>query len=304
MDDAAPRRARSMAEMAELNGRLGGLDDIVAAIKAYRPRPSDVIITPFGKCGTTWLQQTFHCLRTRGDMDFDDISRVVPWIETARMVDIDLEAPQRAEPRGFKSHLSYTRVPKGARYIVSLRDPRDAMVSMYRFMEGWFLEPGAVSIDEFARARMQDRGDGSDYWTHLISWWEQRDNPDVLVLSYEYMTAEPKAAIRKVAAFSGLPLDDELLALTLDHTSLAFMLEHKDRFDDRMMRDASEAKGGLPPGSDSSKVRKGGVGGYRQELSEAMIAALDAKWAATVTPALGFASYAELEAELRGRLAN
>ena len=47
-----------------------------------------------------------------------------------------------AEPRAFKSHLPWMAVPKGARYIVSLRDPRDALVSMYRFMEGWFFEPG------------------------------------------------------------------------------------------------------------------------------------------------------------------
>lgn len=50
---------------------------------AFSPTPSDVIISPFGKYGTTWLQQVCHDLRTRGDMDFDDISRVVPWLETA-----------------------------------------------------------------------------------------------------------------------------------------------------------------------------------------------------------------------------
>ena len=32
-----------------------------------------VIITPFAKCGTTWLQQMVHSLRTGGDLDFDDI---------------------------------------------------------------------------------------------------------------------------------------------------------------------------------------------------------------------------------------
>jgi hypothetical protein len=302
MDAIAPRRARNMTEMGELQGRLGAAEDMAAAIASYRPRPTDIVITPFGKCGTTWLQQTFHTLRTRGDMDFDDISRVVPWIETARVVGLDLEAPQRAEPRGFKSHLSYTHIPKGARYVVSLRDPRDALVSMYRFMEGWYLEPGAVPIAEFAKPWITGRrGQGSDYWSHLISWWEQRDNPDVLVLSYENMTAEPAANVRRLAAFCGIPLDDELLALTLSRTSLAFMLEHKDKFDDFMMRKVSEERGGLPAGSDSAKVRKGGVGGYRQELPEEIIRALDAKWTEVVTPALGFADYAALEAALRAR---
>jgi hypothetical protein len=188
-----PRRAHTMAEMNELQGRMMKLPDIMASIASYKPRATDVIITPFGKCGTTWLQQTFHTLRTGGDMDFDDISRVVPWIETAVALGIDLEAPQRAAPRGFKSHLSYTQVPKGAKYVVALRDPKDAFVSMYRFMEGWWIEPGKVSYEQFLEPRLKGRVHGQDYWSHLVSWWEQRDNPDVLLFSYEQMTADPEA---------------------------------------------------------------------------------------------------------------
>src|SRR5580658_1008542 len=232
----APRRARSIAEWNEIRGRMSAPEDVPEAIKSYRARPTDIVITPFGKCGTTWLQQTFHTLRTGGDMDFDDISRVVPWIETALVVGLDLEAPQRAEPRGFKSHLSYDRMPKGARYVVSLRDPKDAAVSMFRFMEGWFLEPGSASVDEFALARLAEPDDSSTYWRHLISWWNERDNPDVLTFSYEQMTDQPEASIRRLAAFCGLPLDEALLALTLERSSLAYMLAHKDRFDDAMMR--------------------------------------------------------------------
>ena len=145
MDASSPRRARSLEEMDELDARMGELD-MAAAIADYRPRPGDVIISPYAKCGTTWLQQTFHTLRTGGDMDFDDISRVVPWIETSRLLEIDLEAPQRADPRGFKSHLAWDEIPKGARYVVSQREPKDALVSMHRFMEGWMLEPGAVGV--------------------------------------------------------------------------------------------------------------------------------------------------------------
>src|SRR2546423_137232 len=128
-DDAAPRRARNLAELGAIQRRMFGPKDIAASIAAYRSRPTDVVISPFGKCGTTWLQQIFHTLRTRGDMDFDDISRVVPWIETSRTLGLDLEAPQRASPRGFKSHLAYDLMPKAARYVVSLRDPKDALVS-------------------------------------------------------------------------------------------------------------------------------------------------------------------------------
>src|SRR5262249_55863678 len=157
-------------------------EEIGASIAAYRPRPTDVIISPFAKCGTTWLQQIFHTLRTRGDLDFDDISRVVPWIETSTMLGLDLEAPQKAEPRGFKSHLPYDAIPPGTKGIVSLRDPKDALVSFYHFMSGWFLEPGAVALGDFADDWMA-RGVGGTYWNHLLSWWKVRHAPDVLMLS-------------------------------------------------------------------------------------------------------------------------
>jgi hypothetical protein len=300
----APRRALSMAEMGPMQAKMFRADEIIASVGAYRPRPSDIVISPFGKCGTTWLQQTFHCLRTRGDMDFDDISRVAPWIETATALGIDLAAAQRAEPRGFKSHLPYHLLPSGAKYVVALRDPKDAFVSMYRFMEGWFFEPGAVSMAEFAALRTAERPDGSDYWGHLLSWWAQRDNPDVLLLSYEHMSAEPAASVRRLAAFCGIALDEDLLALTLENSSLDFMLRHKDRFDDLMMRRLSEQRCNLPADSDSAKVRKGGVGGHRQELSAELSAALDTIWAERVAPKTGFADYAALEADLRRRAEN
>src|SRR5690348_4535759 len=104
-----------MAEMFALQAKSWNSEERARSIASYRPRPTDIIISPYAKCGTTWLQQTFHCLRTRGDMDFDDVSRVVPWIETARQLGLDLEVPQRGSPRGFKSHLPYDQVPKGAR---------------------------------------------------------------------------------------------------------------------------------------------------------------------------------------------
>lgn len=261
--------------------------------KPYEPRSTDVIITPYGKCGTTWLQQTFHTLRTRGDMEFDDISRVVPWIETSPLLGLDLNAAQRAEPRGFKSHLSYTDVPKGAKYIVSIRDPKDALVSMYKFMEGWFMEPGAVTLDDFAQQNYM-RGEQKTYWKHLISWWEVRNEPNVLMFSYEGMNKDREGTVRRVAEFCGIPLDDELLELTLKQTSFDFMLTHKSRFDDALMRTLSESVANLPAGSDSAKVREGKVGGHASLLSPAVIAELDEIWKDEIESRFGYASYDEM----------
>jgi len=278
-------------------GRMFPDSDREKALATYKPRPTDVIISPFGKCGTTWLQQTFHCLRTRGDMEFDDISRVVPWIETSVTLGLDINAGQRANPRGFKSHLAYDDLPKGARYVVSLRDPRDALVSMYKFMEGWFMEPATVPMEQFVHGWAA----GGRYWRHLASWWAERDNPAVLLFSYEHMCAEPKRHVERLAKFCAIPLDGELLQLALERSSIAYMLRHKDRFDDLMMRQKSEELCGLPPGSDSAKVRQGGSGGHRAALSPEITAMLDEAWAKQAAPATGFASYADLEAALRER---
>ena len=303
MEQVAPHRARTLEEFGRISARLSTPDEMAAGIAAYRPRPTDVVITPYGKCGTTWTQQIFHTLRTHGDLDFDDISRVAPWIETAAVLGLDLEAPQKAEPRGFKSHLDYQRIPKGARYVVPFRDPKDALVSAFRFMEGWMIEPGAIPIEDFARQWIGRSRRGGDIWRHLLSWWAVREKPDVLLLTYEHMLADPALAIRRIAAFSGIPLDEPLLALTLEWSSLPFMLAHKSKFDDLLMRQASESRCDIPRGGDSAKVRKGESGGARQELPPDILALLDEAWRALVTPATGFADYAAFEAAVRTQAA-
>ena len=160
------RRAGSMVELAKIQRRMFDAEGVLASIKSYEPRPNDVVISPYGKSGTTWTQQIFHTLRTRGDMDFDDISRVVPWIEMGRRVNIDLNAEQRANPRGFKSHLEFDQLPKGARYINVIRNPLDAAYSAFKFMEGWFLEIGAVDPETFVLAGTKD----ARYFRHFASW--------------------------------------------------------------------------------------------------------------------------------------
>jgi aryl sulfotransferase len=278
---------RRMKPMRSVEGYQKGLD--------LKLTPTDVVITPYGKSGTTWTQQIVHTLRTRGDMDFDDISRVVPWIETSVGLGLDLDATQKAEPRAFKSHLGWDLVPKGGRYINVVRDPGDVIVSLLKFQEGWFLEPGCISVDEFAEAEFLK---SRSYYKHLLSWWPRRNDPDVLFLAYEKMLQAPSETIRRIASFIGIELDDELLAIVEEHSSLDFMLAHKDRFDDAMFRKRSEEVCGLPAGSDSAKVREGKAGSKRL-LSEATLNKLNTAWQEEIEAALGFKDYASLIAELK-----
>lgn len=267
---------------------------------AFQPRPTDIIIAPFAKCGTTWLQQIAHGLRTRGSMNFEEISIVTPWIELALDFDIDLDADHMVEPRVFKSHLSWLDVPKDARYIVSFRAPSDAFISVYRFFEGFMFEPGTIDLDTFFQwrnppAEMGDRG----YWHHLTSWWEQRNNPDVLLLCYEDMLADLPGTVKRVATFMDIPLDDELYTRVVRQASRQFMLEHKKQFDEGPFRQLITQRTGIPISANAYKVTPGARDDPKYQLAAAHQQNLEEIWRAQVSDRFGLASYEELRQAIR-----
>ena len=268
--------------------------------KLFAPRPSDVIVTPWSKSGTTWLQQIAHGLRSGGDMDFDDISRLSPWIEVADALGVDLDADQGWTPRIFKSHYSYAAVPKGARYIVAFREPHRVMVSYYRFYEGWLFESGTVSLDEYLAPHL-DRSSGKDYWSHMASWWARRGDPKVLLLSFELMHEDLEKTVRRVADFIGISADDGLISLVTRQSTLEFMLEHEHRFNDLMHRQRGAEVGAHPPGIGSTKVTAGEYNPERYELSSSVLAAMEHHWEEAMAEPFGIRSYDELTEALRTR---
>ena len=286
-EESMGRRAITLDELHQTMATLVSAEGYEAGL-AFAPRPSDVIIAPFAKCGTTWLQQMVHSLRTGGDLDFDDISLVVPWIETAADLGLNLQAEQRAQPRAFKSHLAWDVVPKGARYIVAVRNPRDALVSVHRFFEGWFFEPGTIDVETLGRDRFVE---ARDYYTHLASWWPRRHQSDTLLLAYEHMVADHVGTVRRVAEFLGFGGDEGRITIAREQSSIASMRLHADKYDDRMMRIRSEQACGLPSGGESSKVSSGT---HAVVLSEEIVADLDATWRDTLGAQFGLEDYPAL----------
>jgi len=266
---------------------------------AFRPRPTDVIIATYAKAGTTWMQQIVHGLRTKGDMDFREITEVTPWIEQAHDCGWDLAAEHRADPRAFKSHWDGDEVPPGGRYITVMRDPRDTMVSFHNFFDGWIFEKGAVRLDEFTDWVI-DRGlPYSNYWRHLMSWWRRRDEPEVLMLAFEDMKEDLPTSVRRVAEFIGLGEDEEAIEIATRQATFDFMKAHEHQFDDNVIVEKRNPALGLPDDASSSKVKTGNVGGHEEALSPRIRARLEEKWAELVAPETGCRDYDALREALR-----
>jgi hypothetical protein len=287
---AQPSRAR---DVPGLRARLGLLHtpQSIARVGLFRPRPDDVFIVTYPKSGTTWLQQIVHGMRTAGSMDFDEISAVVPWLETCFDLDLDPEVDQPGGFRAFKSHCSAAEAPPGVRFVVSVRDPRHVLVSFYRFLEGWMFEPGAIDLPTFTAELFAQGSNSGRYWEHLVGWWGRRAEPGVLLLAYEDMVADLPAAVDRIAAHLGIALDPGTRALVVAQSGREFMQEHAHRFDDHLLREARNAACGLPPGGSSAKVRPAEA---PLVLSPEVGAHLQRMWAEVVAPATGHPDYTSL----------
>lgn len=293
MTGQAPRRATTVdgirRRMAGFSTREG-----LARGRRFEPRRSDVLIATYPKAGTTLMQQIVHGLRSGGDMDFDEITEVVPWLELAHDLGLDLDSPPQVEPRAFKTHFDWHSIPKGGRCIFVARDPADSLVSFFHFFSGWIFEPGTVSIEEFALDYVLHGSRSGRYWEHLVSWWPRRNDPRTLWLCFEDVVADLPATTARVADFLGLGPEHPNVPIATRQASIDFMRRHGSKFDDNLVRRTRNAACGLPADASSTKVRKGKVGDGKAELPPRVVEAWRQEWRNVVEPVTGHGSYAEL----------
>lgn len=285
----------------EVGNNLGAMLSVPRPdYRTYSPQPGDVFITSWAKSGTTMAQQMFHQLRMlaatgQPDMDFDDISRMTPWEDTAQQNNLDMNMPQKAAPRGFKSHREYERLEPGMRYIVTLRDPHETYHSFHRFFSGYLFEPGSISMEEFLPLWMMGGPGGCDYYTHLLSWYARRNEPDTLLVSYRWMVKNKREMIRRMASFLEIEADPAMVDQVDALTTREFMYEHRDKFDDAMIKQGMAEVLGLHD-LESSKVKA--EGSDPKQVPPAIAEQIDTMWVERVLPATGHADFASLAAEI------
>ena len=112
------------------------------------------------------------------------------------------------------------------------------------------------------------------------------------------MKADLPRTIKKVANFIGVPLDDELKQIVLRQSDIKFMQEHKEQFEDHIIRKARSAPMRLPLDGQLNKVRNGQVGESKDRVSNEIKQELDAVWREEITAKIGLNSYEDLRKEL------
>jgi aryl sulfotransferase len=218
---------------------------------AFRHRPGDVFVCTPPKCGTTWTQTIVSMLIFQDGNLPAPVMEMSPWLD-ARFYPLEeqiarLEA--QTHRRAIKTHTSADGIPwwPDAFYIVVGRDGRDAFMSFVNHManlredrvheliesavaEGIEIEPmpPQEDIHEFFSGWLETGG----LFHFLSTYWELRDQPNVLFVHYNDLKADLEKEVRRIAAFLGIPIDEKHLPGILERCSFQWMKTNSDRIGD------------------------------------------------------------------------
>ena len=223
----------------------------------YVPRPGDVIVATYPKCGTTWMQRIVNLLIFQ-TTEPKPISQLCPWydLRTGPAVDAinDMLDAQRHR-RSLKTHAPFDAVPfhEEIRYIHVARDGRDACLSYHNHITGFSAKTlatlnaigyadarlnapyPAVSSDpaEFFRlwlrtSLLEDADDGYlnvSYFDLERTYWAHRRLPNVLLVHYADLKADLEREMRRVAEFLEISVPSNLWPSLVDAASFEKMKE-------------------------------------------------------------------------------
>lgn len=172
---------------------------------SYKPLDQDIFIVSYPKCGTTWLQFIVHGIYTGG-------AGGLPSSEERRktMTFLEVSGVERAmsiqRPGSIKTHLPFHLQPysANAKYIYVTRNPYDCCVSYYyhtKSLPPYDFQDG--TFDQFLDMFVRGKVDFGDYFDHLLSWYEHRDDPNVFFLTYEDLKRDTPGWILRIADFLG-----------------------------------------------------------------------------------------------------
>lgn len=241
--------------------RIRGRFHILQYGMEYDGSPDDIFIVTYPKSGTTWLQMIVYQLTSDGAMDFAHIDHVSPHLEEVMIPRGRKISDLRGTPRVVKSHLQYHQIPKGpGRYIYGIRNGLDVAVSYHHHARKYYVWARQWSLGEFFSRFMAGEVPYGSWFEHVAGWLRNEDRVNVLVVTYEELSTDLEAGVKRIADFCGITIDPAAMPRILERCSFAFMREHDARFS------VTARELPKPAAPETAFIRQGQVGGWRQEL--------------------------------------
>ncbi len=196
----------------------------------YVPTEHDVFVLCFSKSGTNWMMQIAQQIAYYGDAEFKHIHDLVAWPGASpTVVPLDNLIPQQKSPTGLriiKSHEQSGYIPysKEATYVIVVRDPKEVFVSGYHFGFGFLSPEEMLSVDEMFELLVEDNFFIMGDWaSHTHNYWQWRDRPNVLILTYRELKTDPAGCIQRVADAMGVALTAVQLDKVVTKSDIAYM---------------------------------------------------------------------------------
>ncbi|PFX15401.1 Sulfotransferase 1C4 [Stylophora pistillata] len=212
--------------------------DVLPKLPAWK---EDIFVASYPRSGSTWTQEIVWQILHDGQIDQRRLDERVPFVEgmilgiksypytvtdAKSAVKVFTSFPK---PRVFKTHLPYSLVPMGLdeankpRYIYVMRNPKDVFVSIYNHRRNMpYLVEFPTWDEAFKRLITGDSAFGL-HFDHVLGWWKQRDDPNILFLTYEERIKDPEDAVQKIAKFIGKEISLETRDLIVRQTSFDAM---------------------------------------------------------------------------------
>ncbi len=208
----------------------------------FPARPDDIIVATYPKCGTTWTQRIVDLLVFQSP-EPRQFGAASPWLDATFFAPhpVNLAVLEAQKHRRFiKSHLPFDALPvfQGVKYIHTVRDGRDACLSMHNHQLG-FLPQARAMIDaqrpEGAAAAPITRetpADPREFFLHWMesaekgsaeadtdlpfcefeqTYWRHRAEPNLLHVHYADLKADLEGEMRRIAAFLEIDTPDALM---------------------------------------------------------------------------------------------